>query len=263
MNQQRQALIKDLYESIENRSIIRGQQLLTERELCDIFHVKRSLLREALVALEALGVIDIRERQGMFLMNRPTKMLSDSLDFLSDFSPSLLHDKSIEARMIIEPKAAGMAAENCTQTHDLILRSEIAFLEDLYSTGTAGAQSQATLAYKHNIIIHNTIVEMANNIVLTNIYKYLSDLSRNVFAVLGQDPAGFQPYALWPDVLIGEHRAIVQAIVTHDKEGAEQAMYEHLQNSQRRNSTIMAQKLHGTHAVQVAGDLQQVDASPI
>ena len=66
MNQQRQALIKDLYESIENRSIIRGQQLLTERELCDIFHVKRSLLREALVALEALGVIDIRERQGMF-----------------------------------------------------------------------------------------------------------------------------------------------------------------------------------------------------
>lgn len=249
MNQQRQSLIKELYESIENRSIVRGQQLLTERELCDRFHVKRSLLREALVALEALGVIDIRERQGMFLMNRPTKMLSDSLDFLSDYSPSLLHDKSIEARMIIEPKAAGMAAENCTQTHDRILRSEIALLSELYSTNTADVYAKAALAYKHNIIIHNTIVEMSNNIVLTNIYKYLSDLSRNIFAVLGQDPVGFQPYALWPDVLIREHEAIVQAIVAHDKAGAEQAMYDHLQFSQRRNNAIMAQKSHGTATI--------------
>ena len=100
-------MIKELYGAIERGDIVRGQQLLTEGELCEQFNVRRSLLREALVALETLGVIDIRERQGMFLMNRPTKMLSDSLDFLSDYSPSLLHDKSIETRMIIEPKAAG------------------------------------------------------------------------------------------------------------------------------------------------------------
>lgn len=242
MNQQRQALIKELYGAIERGDIVRGRQLLTERELCELFHVKRSLLREALVALETLGVIDIRERQGMFLMNRPTKMLSDSLDFLSDYSPSLLHDKSIETRMIIEPKAAGMAAENCTPAYEVILRNEISFMENLYSRGDAGQEEKATLAYKHNIIIHNTIVEMANNIILTNIYKYLSDLSRNVFAVLGQDPVGFQPYALWPEVLIEEHKSIIQAIISHDKSAAEQAMYDHLQISRRRNSTIMAQR---------------------
>lgn len=244
MNQQRQSLIKELYGAIENGDVVRGQQLLTERELCELFHVKRSLLREALVALETLGVIDIRERQGMFLMNRPTKMLSDSLDFLSDYSPSLLHDKSIETRMIIEPKAAGMAAENCTPSHEAILRDEISFMENLYSREDADREAKATLAYKHNIIIHNTIVEMASNIILSNIYKYLSDLSRNVFAALGQDPVSFQPYALWPDTLIAEHNAIVQAIIVHDKPAAEQAMYNHLQNSQQRNSTIMAQRFH-------------------
>ena len=47
MNQQRQALIKELYGAIERGEIVRGQQLLTERELCERFNVKRSLLREA------------------------------------------------------------------------------------------------------------------------------------------------------------------------------------------------------------------------
>ena len=251
MNQQRQALIKELYGAIERGDIVRGQQLLTERELCEQFNVKRSLLREALVALETLGVIDIRERQGMFLMNRPTKMLSDSLDFLSDYSPSLLHDKSIETRMIIEPKAAGMAAENCTPAHEVILRNELSFMENLYEREDTGREAKATRAYKHNIIIHNTIVEMANNVILTNIYKYLSDLSRNVFDVLGEDPVGFQPYALWPDVLIAEHRAIIQAIIAHNRPAAERAMYDHLRNSQQRNSTIMAQRFHLSDAFNV------------
>lgn len=146
MNQQRQALIKELYGAIERGEIVRGQQLLTERELCERFNVKRSLLREALVALETLVVIDIRERQGMFLMNRPTKMLSDSLDFLSDYSPSLLHDKSIETRMIIEPKAAGMAAENCTPAHEVVLRNELSFMENIYDREDTGREAKATRA---------------------------------------------------------------------------------------------------------------------
>ena len=92
---------------------------------------------------------------------------------------------------------------------------------------------------------------MANNVILTNIYKYLSDLSRNVFDVLGEDPVGFQPYALWPDVLIAEHRAIIQANIAHNRPAAERAMYDHLRNSQQRNSTIMAQRFHLSDAFNV------------
>lgn len=239
MNKQRQALIRDIYTEINRGTIVKDEKLFTERELCEYFHVNRSLLREALVALETLGVIDIRERQGTFLENKPTKMLSDSLDFMNEYSPTLLHDQSIEARMIIEPKTARMAAQNCTPQQADILRSEIQFLYDLYDNEKMDIQEKATLAYRHNIIIHNTITEIAGNTVLANIYRYLGDLSRNIFSSLGRSPSGFQPYALWPDILIEEHKNIVDAIVRHDCDGAEKAMYDHLQNSKIRNSRTM------------------------
>lgn len=75
--------------------------------------------------------------------------------------------------------------------------------------------------------------------MLTNIYRYLGDLSRNIFSALGRSSSGFQPYALWPDILIEEHKNIVDAIVRHDCDGAEKAMYNHLQNSKNRNSRTM------------------------
>jgi GntR family transcriptional repressor for pyruvate dehydrogenase complex len=241
MNPQRQSLIKEIYNAIRQGTILRGEKLFTERELSDFFKVKRSALREALVALEALGVIDIRDRQGMFLENKPTKLLSDSLDFLSNYSPSLIFSKSMEARIIIEPKSAAMAARKCTPAFSALLNHEIVFLKNLYVREDIDRRAKATIAYKHNIILHNMIIEISDNIVLSNIYNYLADLTKNVFSVLGQDPIGYQPYDLWFEELIEEHGDIVKAIVSQDPVSAERNMHEHLLNSEKRNSMIMSE----------------------
>lgn len=156
MNEQWQVLIQDIYTENNRSTIVKDEKLFTERELCEYFHVNRSLLREALVALETLGVIDIRERRGSFLENEPTKMLSDSLDFMNEYSLTLLHDQSIEARMIIEPKSARMATQNCTPQQSDILWNEMQFLHDLYDNEKMDIQEKATLAYRHNIIIYYT-----------------------------------------------------------------------------------------------------------
>jgi GntR family transcriptional repressor for pyruvate dehydrogenase complex len=129
MNKQKQELIKAIYSRLESGEIVRDDQLFSERELCEIFGVKRSVLREALISLETLGIIDIRERQGMFLVKGTLKSLADGLDFLHGFSPLVIHDKSMEVRLMIEPVAAGLAASNRTERHCRILREEIAFLD--------------------------------------------------------------------------------------------------------------------------------------
>lgn len=245
MNQQKQELVKQIYTSIKNGNIVRDGRLFTERELCEIFSVKRSVLRDALCALDTLGVIDIRERQGMFIMDKPTRVLSDSLDALAHYSPMLLHDKSIEARLIVEPQCAYIAAQNCTAEQAQVLLREINFVKSLYQHTDRSIRDKAELAYKHNIILHNTIVDMANNVVLSNIYQYLSDVSRNAFYMLGSTPSGFQPYALWPEVLIGEHEDVVRAIVERDPPRAEETMHQHLLNSQKRNSSTMEERYIG------------------
>ena len=44
-----------------------GGKLLPERELAALLATSRPLLREALISLEALGYLDIRNRQGIYM----------------------------------------------------------------------------------------------------------------------------------------------------------------------------------------------------
>ena len=256
MNQQKQNLIIKINEDILNGSIVRNNQLFSERELCEVYHLKRTQIREALIALETLGIIEIVERQGMFVTNNHKQGLTDGLSSLKAYSPLMLHDQSIEARLIIEPQCAAIAARKCTEKDRDILMSEINIMKSLYQDETKDINEQAEMCYRHNIIMHNTIVNMANNVVLTNIYSYLADLSRNVFSVLGQNPDGFRPYAIWPDELIAEHEKIVQAIVAGDDKGASKAMYTHLCNSQQRNSAMMEERHTGeAYPFPLAGEI--------
>lgn len=242
MNQQLQSLIHDIYDAIQDGSIVKEQQLLTERELCEVFHVKRGVLQKALVALETLGIIDIQERQGIFVVDASNNLLSDDLPFLLRHSPMFIHDQALETRLILEPEAARIAAKNCTEKWAAALEHETQFMEELLANDTMDTDSKAEICYQHNIILHNMIIEMTGNVIMTNIHAYVSNLSRNVLSILGRTPNGFRPYALWPDVLMPEHKAITQAIVEQDPDRAEQAMRTHLINSQRRNSATVREK---------------------
>ncbi len=244
MNSHLKNLIKEIYAGIDDGSIVNDGQLLTERELCEVYGVKRGLLQKALVALETLGIIDIRDRQGIFLINSSTKLLSDNLPFLFTHSPVLIYGQAMETRVVLEPKAASLAALACTPKWAEILESEIHYMEELNIDNSVNTEAKAERAYQHNIIMHATIIEMTGNMVLMNVYQYLSEMSNNVFAILGRTPSGFQPYALWPDLLIPEHKRIVKAIIEQKPEEAELAMYTHLKNSQQRNSsTMLARRL--------------------
>ncbi len=247
MNRQRTELIKEIYDSLKKGEIVRDDQIFSERELCEKFNVKRSVLREALISLETLGIIEIRERQGMFVGEGTSKGLDSGLDFLSGYSPMIIHNQSMEVRLMVEPKAAGLAALHRTERHCTALREELDFVDQLQSR--EDSEAKYSLDYQHNIIIHNIIVDAADNMVLTEIYKYLSTLSRNVFSVLGNGALNFHPYALWPDTLHSEHREIIQAILDQDSVKAEEQMRIHLENSLERNKGMMEWKTSGSRFV--------------
>lgn len=239
MNKQRQELIQTLYSAIKSGNIIRGDRLLTERELMTKFNVKRSILREALISLETLGVIDIRERQGMFVKNMGIPLIADSLKFLSDYSPISIMEQTFEVRLMIETAAAALAAERRSERACALLETELDFFKNFIADN--GGISKAKLAFKHNIILHNIIVESSSNQVLQEISRGISDLLSESFLVLGSETINFHPYLIWPNELYNEHRDIILSIIERRPDDAYHAMQKHLKNSIIRNRDSLSE----------------------
>lgn len=217
MNEQRKSLVKKIYQALKNGEISRGNQLMTERELAEKFGVKRSPLREALIVLETMGVIDIRGRQGIFIGEGTLETICQGLELLSFSSPVDIISQVFEVRTIFEPPAAELAAIRRTDRDIALLENELESLQNIISVRDL---RESPLGSKHNAILHNLIIAATNNTVLQRIYEGISKLSQDTFTVMRTN-LNFNPYQRWPDILLEEHRDLVNAIIKGDPEKQE------------------------------------------
>jgi GntR family transcriptional regulator, transcriptional repressor for pyruvate dehydrogenase complex len=104
-------IVSQIQEAVLNGHISEGDRLPSERELCGIFGVSRSTLREGLRWLEALGVIDIRPgSQGGIFATRPSGVQAGAaLESLMQFQGATARDLE-EFRASFEAETAYWAA---------------------------------------------------------------------------------------------------------------------------------------------------------
>lgn len=236
MNEQRRELVKAIYAALANGEITKGNQLFPERELAEIFQVKRPSLREALIALETLGVIDIRERQGIFVGEGGLDYMTQGLGLLASSSPVDILSQVFEVRMMIETVAAELAALRRTPRDVELLKEEIDFFRSL---NASKHPEKTALGSQHNSILHTIIIAAAHNTVLQRIYEGISKLSQNAFTALGNSSLDFHPYSKWPEILFKEHEDLVEAIIRQDADKARATMLLHLENSRVRNQNAI------------------------
>src|SRR5215475_3621161 len=89
-----------------------GTRVPTERALAEQLGVGRSTVREALNGLAALGILDIRHGQGVFVASSASARLGHEA-----VVPALIRAQTnalIEARLVVQPEVARLAAERCT-----------------------------------------------------------------------------------------------------------------------------------------------------
>ncbi|MDL2209922.1 GntR family transcriptional regulator [Desulfovibrio sp. OttesenSCG-928-O18] len=101
--------------SIIERRLKPGDRLASEKELADSFGVSRQTLREALNALESLGLVELRKGAGggAFVSAVPFLRPQQSImDFL--YSQEMTRSHIIESRLQVEPYAARIAATSMT-----------------------------------------------------------------------------------------------------------------------------------------------------
>jgi GntR family transcriptional repressor for pyruvate dehydrogenase complex len=125
-----QKIERRIEEAIQQRKLVSGNKLPSEKELCASFAVSRTALREALRRLSARGLIEIKKGSGMYVAEVCIEDAIKSLNLYYDLKfDSNLIAQMIEMRSLFEPQIARLAARNRTEEDLKILKESIVELE--------------------------------------------------------------------------------------------------------------------------------------
>ncbi len=203
--------------SIRENRLRPGDKLASEKELSESFGVSRQTLREALCALETLGLISLRKGSGggTFVSEvpflRPQKSL---MDFLHSQDLELTHEHLSEARLLIEPHAARVAA--CFMPQEK--KEELARLH-AEATALLGQVSRGALRPLETAF-HHHIVECIANPLSRFFASVLVNLMHEINIKNAETSQDFsKPINV-------SHGKTLAAILKGDPDAAEKAMYD-------------------------------------
>jgi DNA-binding FadR family transcriptional regulator len=195
-----------------------GDRLPPERDLARQLGISRPTVREAMVALELAGLVEVRTGAGTYVTARPTEARLLPL-WLGDTGPGPI--ELIEARRAIEPVIAAAAANRAGA-------DDIAAIEATLLDMEHSADSHSFRAADRRF--HQRIAQATGNGVFVGMVDSLwSQMFTPIFERLGRR-TGLLPERR--DMAHDEHSVIVAAIVARDPEGAHRAMDVHLGNVQ-------------------------------
>jgi GntR family transcriptional regulator, sialic acid-inducible nan operon repressor len=220
---------RKLYQELLDRLLTRlragefppGSRLPSERQLMEIYEVGRPAVREALFALQRMGLISIthgdRARVMEVSADAAIRQVSEMARYLLETSPrSLEHLKQV--RMFFEVGMVRIAAERATRADLARLRRA---LEEHEAALVDGEQFlEKDMAFHHTIagITGNPIFEAISRAMLEWLQRFHTDLVR----APGREPVG-----------LAEHARIVECIARHDPDAAADAMTAHLKRAAR------------------------------
>ncbi|MFK5953875.1 MAG: FadR/GntR family transcriptional regulator [Desulfobacterium sp.] len=233
MENKREGVIREIRQKIKTGIYSPNDKLPAERKLAEEMGISRVLLREAVVALETLGILEVRVRQGIYVKEQPILNFNESLRFLpswnSDFVPQLM-----EMRMVIDVHAAKFAAQRRTSEELDKLKEFLTHLEQIQPHNSEEMKRHA----KYEFLIHSLIVEAAHNAILSRVYEGLVSLMEKNNEILHM---AFSRDAGWIAQIIGHHQTIIGAIEAKDAEKAGAGMKLHI-----KESTKLFNKLNGS-----------------
>lgn len=204
-----QELARKLMAALASGRYAVGDRLPAERELAVEYDVSRPTVREAIIALEVQGLVEVRVGSGAYVRRLPGKEEAPGFN-VTGFEVT-------EARMLIEGEAAGLAASQITD-------EELAELERLVQEIDQG-NLQEGFAEEADRSFHLTIARAARNGAVYDAVERLWDLRRN-----SPDSAQLHALARTANVkpVVDEHSAVLNALRARDPAAARAAMRAHL-----------------------------------
>lgn len=196
-----------------------GSRLPPERDLAVQLGVSRPSVREALIALEVEGLVEVRMGSGIYV----TALAVMSAAVPREVGSALGPFEIIRARQLIESELAAVAARQKAPSTVKRLRAAIKLMEDDIALGV--------MPIRGDRAFHLALAEASDNAALVRVVTELFDERNNpLFEQLGRH---FENARSWRQA-VAEHRAVVRAVAAGDVAAARAAMRIHLGNSHDR-----------------------------
>lgn len=200
---------EQLSTQINDGTLEAGQRLPSERDLASLFGVSRPTIREAMIALEVACLVEVRSGSGVYVL--PQKIDLSDLKQQDDPGPIEI----LEARLFVESEAAGLAATRITDEQLSELDEAMASL----AAASSATKEQCDRRF------HLIIADASGNSALASTITWLWDLrDQSVVSQFFHErlrSEGIEP-------VIADHKAVLEAIRSHDANAARTHMYNHL-----------------------------------
>ncbi|WEX08469.1 FCD domain-containing protein [Chelativorans sp. AA-79] len=195
-----------------------GDRLPGERELAAQMEVSRPILRDALKALEARGLLVTRQGGGTQVADVVGEVFAAPMRELIASHPKATADY-LEYRREIEAVAAEMAARRATEADKALLSGIVARMKEVHSSGDPDAEAEIDVEF------HNAVGECVHNFVLLHTlrscYRLLAEGVFYSRARIYHLPGA-------RDELLAQHGAIYEAIRDGDPGAARAAAVAHI-----------------------------------
>jgi GntR family transcriptional repressor for pyruvate dehydrogenase complex len=190
-----------------------GERIPAERELCQKLGVGRASLREALKALEIMGMIETRLGDGTYVCQKSEFFVRPLLWAITSSSATQAQEL-VEARRLIEVELSGFAAERATAEDLAQIRRHLERMEKAIADREEFLQA--------DIDFHLAIGHAGHNVILMNALL----LIRNLLQQWISSSLTIQGAAR---KALDQHKRVYARIAKQNVAGARSAMQEHLE----------------------------------
>jgi GntR family transcriptional repressor for pyruvate dehydrogenase complex len=210
---------------IRSEKLKAGDKLPNEMQLAESFGVSRPTVREAVKSLVSKNIIEIVRGKGTFVAQNPG-ISSDplGLDFLTDRDLPL---SLIEARQIIEPEVARLAAQRAKAADIQKLERLVGEMKGIVTRDATWLQVEQEF--------HSSIAKATQNPVIMRLVPVILEA---IVKTLRYAPRTSEDHRQ----AFREHSKILSVIRARSPEKAYQAMRQHLEASYRRTISIGFEK---------------------
>ena len=205
-------IAKKLAQSIASGEYELGQRLPSERELAQTFAVSRPTVREAIIALELDGLVEVRLGSGVYVTSRQPPAGSEGVKDIGPF-------ELLEARLAIEGEACALAA---LRIDDAQLKQLSDVIDEMRNDNK---QQEILKSEEADRRFHELIATSTQNSGIIAAVSMLWDARARSPQSHSMDDKG-RAGGLKPP--IDEHVAILRALKRRDPDAARAAMHEHI-----------------------------------
>lgn len=190
-----------------------GAQLPNEAELCAMFGVSRTTLREAVRSLAVQGYVEVRRGKGTFVCDRTSIRQDIGLSQLESVQVHL--QDLFEVRLMIEPNTASLACQRGSDEEiEHIVRCADKVAQMIHDGGDWGSA---------DLEFHHAFVAACHNQFMEQLVPILNRAVDETLKMVGS-------YDFLPDMVLRDNQLIVDFLKNRDARGTQLAMEAHLRH---------------------------------